>query len=226
MPTVLVVEDDANLRRAIGLGLRRSGYDVQECESGEEAFGLHERVRPDVIVLDILLPHIRGLDVCRRLRKSDTEVPILFISALGEVADRIAGLKIGADDYLAKPFDLDELLARIEVQLRRRAQKGTPMSPARYGPLVIDFDRMQATRDDEAVSLTAREFGVLAYLAKHRDRIVTREELLQHVCKSEPDIDTRAIDTHIANLRSKLKDNVKRPLIIASVWGQGYRFIA
>jgi two-component system, OmpR family, response regulator len=216
---LLLVEDDAKLARAVGRGLRHEGYAVDVVADGDAALAQAAVWDYDGIVLDVMLPNRDGFDVCRTLRERDCWAPILMLTARGQVGDRIRGLDLGADDYLAKPFDFGELLARLRALVRRApAQR-----PARVqvGDLVVDPSTHEVARAGVAVALTAREFAVLEYLARHAGEAVTRATLLDHVWDENFEGSTNVVDVYVGYLRKKLEQPFDRPLI-RTIRGVGY----
>jgi two-component system, OmpR family, response regulator len=216
---LLLVEDDAKLARAVGRGLRHEGYAVDVVADGDAALAQAAVWDYDGIVLDVMLPNRDGFDVCRTLRERDCWAPILMLTARGQVGDRIRGLDLGADDYLAKPFDFGELLARLRALVRRApAQR-----PARVqvGDLVVDPSTHEVARAGVAVALTAREFAVLEYLARHAGEAVTRATLLDHVWDENFEGSTNVVDVYVGYLRKKLEQPFDRSLI-RTIRGVGY----
>jgi two-component system, OmpR family, response regulator len=216
---LLLVEDDAKLARAVGRGLRHEGYAVDVVADGDAALAQAAVWDYDGIVLDVMLPNRDGFDVCRTLRERDCWAPILMLTARGQVGDRIRGLDLGADDYLAKPFDFGELLARLRALVRRApAQR-----PARVqvGDLVVDPSTHEVARAGVAVALTAREFAVLEYLARHAGEAVTRATLLDHVWDKNFEGSTNVVDVYVGYLRKKLEQPFDRSLI-RTIRGVGY----
>ncbi len=216
---LLLVEDDAKLARAVVRGLRHEGYAVDVVGDGDAALTQAAVWEYDGIVLDVMLPNRDGFDVCRTLRERDCWAPILMLTARGQVGDRIRGLDLGADDYLAKPFDFGELLARLRALVRRApAQR-----PARVqvGDLVVDPATHEVARAGVAVALTAREFAVLEYLARHAGQAVTRATLLDHVWDENFEGSTNVVDVYVGYLRKKLEQPFDRPLI-RTIRGVGY----
>jgi two-component system alkaline phosphatase synthesis response regulator PhoP len=179
----------------------------------------------DLIVLDLMLPGKSGLDVCRDLRQRGVQTPVLMLTALGQTYDKVVGLKIGADDYVTKPFEMAELLARIEAVLRRAASETADGDVVRdFGDLRIDLVRGQVLRSGQSLNLTAREFQLLRYFVQHPGTLLTRQELLREVWELDPGISTRTVDVHVASLRQKIEENPKRPKLILTATGLGYRF--
>jgi DNA-binding response OmpR family regulator len=218
---ILVVEDEPILRDGIVDLLTGDGHTVVAAADG--VLGLEHGLRGafDVVVLDLMLPRMNGMDVCRQLRAARPGTPILMLTARASEDDKVRGLMEGADDYVAKPFSARELLARVRV-LARRAPAGGAADEICVDDLVIDLGRMIATRGEVGASLTLREVGIVRWLIRHQDRVVTRSELLEHVFGQRGDLQTRAVDMAIAVLRKKLEADPSRPTIVVSVKGAGY----
>jgi two-component system alkaline phosphatase synthesis response regulator PhoP len=222
---ILIVEDEPDLLRGLELNLKAEGYVVLGAGHGEEALEQAFRERPDLVLLDVMLPGINGFDVCRELRRKGFDAPIIVLTAKSEEVDRVVGLEIGADDYVTKPFGIRELLARIRVRLRRRAQ--APVDAVlRFANVTVDFERHEVTRDGVRLELTGKEIEVLRLLAQNRGRIVTRDRLLDEVWGYEHYPTTRTVDNHILRLRQKLEVNPSDPRHILSVYGEGYKFVS
>jgi two-component system alkaline phosphatase synthesis response regulator PhoP len=223
---ILVVEDEPGLRLTLCDRLRSEGYEVEYAAEGQSGLALALDGVFDAIVLDVMLPNISGFDICRRVRQRGKQTPILMLSARGEVVDKVAGLQFGADDYVAKPFEFAELLARIEALLRRAALPNTPSGAAEYsfGDIRVDFKRTEVSRNGQPVPLSAREFHLLRYLIEHRDETLDRDVLLKEVWGYTAAIPTRTLDVHVAWLRQKLEPNPKTPVYILTVRGFGYKF--
>jgi two-component system response regulator MprA len=217
MATILVVDDDPKILSVLGRGLRFEGYDVQLAADGLEALRI-ARVEPlDLVVLDVMLPGMDGLEVCQRLRRG-TNVPILMLTARDAVPDRIAGLDRGADDYLIKPFDFDELLARIRALLRRSHPIGE--GTLTFGDLRLDTRTREAERDGRRIDLTTREYELLLLFLQHPRQVLTREQILDRLW-GDASVDSNAIEVHIARLRDKLEADGE-PRLIQTVRGAGY----
>ena len=217
MPAILVVDDDPHIRSAVSRGLRFEGYDVQIAADGAQALEIARVEPPDLVVLDVMLPGIDGLEVCRRLRRGLAS-PILMLTARDAVPDRIAGLDSGADDYLVKPFDFDELLARIRALLRRIQPVGDDV--LRYADLRLETGPRQAWRDERRIDLTTREYELLLLFLRHPRQVLTREQILDRVWGAA-DVDSNAIEVHIARLREKLEADAE-PRLIQTIRGAGY----
>ncbi len=218
---ILVIDDEPQIRRALRTALGGHGYQVLTAATGEEGLAAFTGARPDVIVLDLMLPGIQGLVVCQAVRAASA-VPIIVLSARGEERDKVAALDLGADDYLTKPFGMDELLARIRVALRHAA--GTVSDPViTLGSLVVDLGRRQVTRAGAAVHLTPTEYAVLKYLVQHADRVITHRTLLSAIWGAEYAEQTPMLRVFINQLRRKIEPNPARPGLIVTEPGVGYR---
>jgi len=221
---ILLIEDEPGLTLTLTDRLRVDGYEVESAEDGEA--GLQRALDEpfDLIILDIMLPRKSGLDVCRDLRQRSNNTPILMLTARGEVVDRVVGLKLGADDYLVKPFEMLELLARLEALLRRTPGE-VGADSYQFEDVRVDFRRAEVTRGGTPVELSAREYHLLQYLINHREAVISREELLEQVWGYQSTPLTRTVDVHIAWLRQKLETNPRHPQYILTVHGLGYKFI-
>jgi DNA-binding response OmpR family regulator len=226
---VLLVEDDPSLMIALRDGFEDEGYAVEAATDGVAALAAATSASPDVVILDVMLPGIAGTEVCRRLRATGSTVPIIMLSARGQELDKVLGLKLGADDYVTKPFSFAELFARVEAVLRRaeRAPAQAPVSTneLRVGDLVLDCDGLTARRGDATLDLSAREFNLLRFLVERRGEVVTRDELLEAVWGFTRIPYTRTVDTHIAKLRKKLGDDSSTSRYIVTVHRVGYKFV-
>ena len=223
--SVLLVEDEAALRMTLGDRLRYEGYDVECAANGDEAFEKATRLPLDLIILDIVLPRRDGFTVCRDIRKAGLITPVLMLTARGQTADKVNGLKIGADDYVTKPFAIEELMARVEALLRRApSAPASDFSSHQFGSIRIDLRGTQATRGGVPLHLSAREFQLLRYFAEHAGKTVSRAELLREVWGYSADAFTRTVDMHVASLRQKLETDPKQPTFILTVQRLGYKF--
>ncbi|MBW4698101.1 MULTISPECIES: response regulator transcription factor RpaB [Gloeobacter] len=226
---ILVVDDEASIRRILETRLSMIGYDVVTAADGEEALEVFSREHPDLVVLDVMMPKLDGYGVCQELRK-DSDVPIIMLTALGDVADRITGLELGADDYVVKPFSPKELEARIRSVLRRADRdtaSGIPSSGVIHvGDLKIDTNKRQVYKRGERIRLTGMEFSLLELLVSRSGEPFSRSEILQEVWGYTPErhVDTRVVDVHISRLRSKLEDDPSNPELILTARGTGYLF--
>jgi two-component system, OmpR family, response regulator len=223
---VLVVEDDSNLLEAVKYNLRKDGHDVVTAGDGETALEVARKEKPDIIILDIMLPKLNGFEVCRILRKEMT-VPILMLTAKVDETDKIVGLEIGADDYMTKPFSMRELMARIRAMLRRAKITGqTPpeeTAPIKIGDIEVDTARHRVVLSGARLELSPKEFDLLAFLAKNKGLVFSREQLLEKVWGYDFAGDTRTVDVHIRWLRQKIEADAGRPRYLMTVRGTGYK---
>lgn len=224
MPTVLIVDDEPIVREVVADYLRKDGFRVESAADGPEALSRFAAARPDLVLLDLMLPGIDGLEVCRRIRTT-SNVPIIMVTAKSEETDTIIGLGVGADDYVAKPFSPRELVARVKAVLRRATAPAVAEGdPWRFGPLTIRPDRRQVEIAGEAVELTAREFDLLEFLAQHPGQVFTRDELLDKVWDWSYASDGGTVTVHVRRLRQKIEADPERPRYVKTVWGVGYKF--
>ncbi len=224
---ILLIEDEPGLVLTITDLLTGEGFDVDSATDGVSGLARAVAGGYDLILLDVMLPGKNGLEVCRELRQQGRDVAVLMLTAKGQVLDRVVGLKLGADDYLPKPFDPSELLARIEALLRRvRKEDRISVRHFHFADVDIDFDRAEVRKAGQPVNMAAKEMQLLHYLVDHRDRVVPREELLQNVWEYASEAASRTIDVHIAWLRQKLEDSPQNPKHIQTLRGKGYRFTA
>jgi two-component system, OmpR family, response regulator ResD len=222
--SVLVVDDEPTIGEVVSKYLERAGYETRLAADGYEAIEAVAQRRPDLIVLDLMLPGIDGLEVMRRVR--DRSTAIILLTAKGEESDRVIGLRLGADDYVVKPFSPAELVARVDAVLRRVDTVPERAPTLRFGDLEVDPGARQARRDGEPVALTAREFDLLLFLARHPGQAFTREDLMDRVWQYAFYTDTSTVTVHIRRLRAKLEADPDQPRWIETVWGVGYRFAA
>jgi two-component system KDP operon response regulator KdpE len=223
-PRVLIVDDEAEIRRALRLALEARGYSVTAVASGEDAIASMERSRPEVVLLDLLMPGMGGLEACKQMR-SRWPVPIIVLSVMGQEQDKVAALDAGADDYLTKPFGFDELMARIRVAQRHGAALAGGEAVYRSGDLVLDLARRRLTCAGVEVHLTPTEYEVLKYLATHAGRLVTHTMLLQAIWGPAYSGDTQVLRYTIAQLRKKLRDSAVQPRYLVTETGVGYRLL-
>ena len=223
---ILLVEDEPGVRLTLTDRLLDEGYQVETAGDGDEGMARAATEPFDLVVLDVMLPGRSGFDVCRDLRQRGVDAPILMLTARRQVADRVVGLKLGADDYLTKPFDVSELLARVEARLRRAPSAGLSGPPGayRFGDVQVDFRRAEVRRGGRPVELSAKEYQLLRYFVEHRGAALTRDELLNGVWGYDAMPSTRTVDTHVAWLRGKLEPNRRHPQFILTVHGLGYKF--
>ncbi len=224
--TLLIVEDDSPTRDLIRLACQPQNYQVLEASTGPEGLEAARQSAPDLIILDVNLPGMSGLDVCRRLRSDGSRTPILMLTAKSDTIDVVVGLELGADDYITKPFEVRELLARIGAHLRRSeiAPSENVRERFEFPGLSIDLRRRQVHRDGEEIPLTLTEFNLLALLASRPGQVMSRGELLRRVWGYEVEIETRTVDAHVYRLRRKIEPSADQPTFIHSVPGIGYRF--
>jgi two-component system alkaline phosphatase synthesis response regulator PhoP len=222
---ILLIEDEPGLVLTISDLLMAEGYQVDTAQDGESGATKAASGEYDLLVLDVMLPRRNGFDVCRDLRQRGFDTAILMLTAKSQVVDRVVGLRIGADDYLTKPFDPAELLARVEALLRRVKKEGrAQVRTYEFSDVTIDFERGAVTRGGRPVNLAAKELQLLRYLVERRGKVVLREELLQNVWEYQSDVSSRTIDVHVAWLRQKLEEQPQNPKHIHTIRGKGYRF--
>ncbi len=221
---ILLIEDEPGLVITISDLLRAEGYQVESASDGELGLSRSSQEKFAVIILDVMLPKKTGFEVCRQLRQTGIDTSILMLTAKTQVIDRVVGLKLGADDYLTKPFEPAELVARVEALLRRvNKENRVELRSYQFGDVEIDFERADVRKGGKPLALAAKELQLLRYLINHRDRVVPREEILEKVWEYDSEVSSRTIDVHIAWLRQKL-DNPQNPKYLQTVRGKGYRF--
>jgi len=222
---VLVIEDDQALALGLRVNLEAEGYTVIHATSAEEGLDLLDDTSVDLIVLDLMLPGMDGLEALKRIRKDDPKIPVLILTAKSMIEDKVDGLKAGADDYLTKPFHLEEFLLRVG-RILDRYEWYKPEDVLVVGRMTINFNTLEVTRAGEGVvRITPHEANLIQYLAEHQERIVSRAELLKHVWGLDPDIETRTVDTFISRIRRYLEEDPSNPSHIVSIRGRGYRFM-
>jgi DNA-binding response OmpR family regulator len=221
---LLIIDDDEKMTGLLDNYLTGFGFEVITCTHPVSGLQKIKRSPPDMIILDIMLPDMDGFAVCREIRK-DYAIPIIMLTARGDVTDRIVGLELGADDYLPKPFEPRELVARIQTILRRVNQKDNPSPSLRFNRLEIIPEKQKVTLDGEDVEITIMEFQLLQLLAKKQGRIVTREQIIESLRGIDWSVFDRSVDVLVSRLRQRLKDDPKKPHFIKTVWGTGYMFI-
>jgi two-component system alkaline phosphatase synthesis response regulator PhoP len=223
--SLLLVEDEPSLLLTLGDRLRSEGYAVDSASDGDTGLAKASTGGFDLILLDVMLPGRDGFDVCRALRQRGLDTPILMLTARGQVVDKVVGLKLGADDYLVKPFDMMELLARVESLLRRaRTPIGSATGTYTFGEVQVDFRRAEVQQAGKPVELSTLEFKLLQYFVEHRGAVLTRELLLDEVWGYDATPYTRTVDVHVASLRQKLEVNPSQPQFIVTVYRRGYKF--
>ncbi|HEX9049994.1 MAG TPA: response regulator transcription factor [Anaeromyxobacter sp.] len=224
---ILVIEDDPSILRGLQLNLGMEGYVVRSAMDGETGLAFARTERPDLVVVDVMLPRMGGLEVVREIRAEDPELPVLILSAKGQETDKVAGLQLGADDYMVKPFSLKELLARIDALLRRRRSRGetgAARAIRKVGTVEVDLEARRATAQGRVLELTSREFDLLAFFVTHPDRVHSREQLMQAVWGSRYLGTARTVDNFVARLRAHIGDDAETPRHLETVRGIGYRF--
>jgi len=222
---ILVVEDEPGIVLGLRDNLEYEGFEVRAAADGEEALRCALEERPDLILLDLMLPRLSGLDVCRQLRRQGVETPVIMLTARGQEIDKVLGLEIGADDYVTKPFSIRELLARVRAQLRRAEKRLGAEDACRFGAIELNFRKHQAWRHGKPFELSPREFALLKYFLQHRGETVTRDQLLDEVWGYDNFPLTRTVDNHIARLRQKIEENPAEPQYIITVHRVGYKFL-
>jgi two-component system, OmpR family, response regulator MtrA len=219
---ILVIEDDPLITRMLEDNLKYEGYEVQSISNGDRAFGAVRAFAPHLILLDVMLPGLGGFEICRAISEGSSRIPIIILSARSQSADKVQGLRLGADDYITKPFTVDELLARIQAVMRRTSEKPDVLVLG-DGYITIDFSAFTAVKGGQNLVLTPREFQVLQLLSSRRNQVVTREELLRSVWGYSELPLTRTVDHFIARLRSKIEPDPHHPRFLHTVYGDGYR---
>lgn len=222
--TILVIDDDEKLNRLLKRFLREYSYAVFSAIDADEGFKKIRTVMPDLIILDIMLPGMTGFEVCKKIRETSS-VPIIMLTARGDVMDKVVGLELGADDYLPKPFEPRELLARMQAVLRR-TEPAAGGHRRRFGRLIIDVHGRQVWLDDKEVGLTTSEFAALDLLVRHAGKVLDRDEIMQALRGIDSECFNRVVDITMSRLRQKLGDDPKRPQFVKTVWGTGYTFVA
>ena len=218
---ILVVDDDENICEVIKMYLESSGYDTMLCHDGKKAQEAYLEYKPDLVLLDIMLPHVDGIDVLKWIRR-DGETPVIMITAKGDTFDKVLGLELGADDYIVKPFEPKEMLARVKAVMRRYNVEGSGKETLNFQDLTIDVNSYTVTYKGEEIKMPPKEFELLHYLASNKNRVFTREQLLCEVWGYDYPGDSRTVDVHIKRLREKLNGGMNWQL--ETVWGVGYKF--
>ncbi|HKQ96841.1 MAG TPA: response regulator transcription factor [Candidatus Polarisedimenticolia bacterium] len=224
MPKILIVEDDESMGAALKDGFAYEGYDVVFAVDGVTALQHARDQSPDLIILDVMLPKMSGLDVCKEIRATGSAVPVIMLTARGQEIDKVLGLKLGADDYVTKPFGFMELMARVEALLRRASGKSGRAESARFGDVVADFARGEVRRKGKLLEMSARELKLLQYLIEHKGEVIPRDRLLDEVWGYDEAPLTRTVDMHVAKLRKKVEAKPHDPQFILTIHGLGYKF--
>jgi DNA-binding response OmpR family regulator len=223
---ILIIEDEEDLVKGLILNLEDEGYEVDYALDGKEGLGKALKEKPDLILLDIMLPGMNGLEICKELRQNKLDIPIVMLTAKGDEIDKVIGLEIGADDYISKPFSIRELLARVKAHLRRENRGGESVAEVvQLETLKIDFGQFKIIRKGKEIGLTSLEVDVLRYLIGHDGKVVSRDDLLDKIWGYEKFPTTRTIDNHILKLRKKIEIDPNHPRHILTVYGGGYRFV-
>ncbi len=222
---ILLVEDEPGLVLTLSDRLSSEGYEVESAGDGDQALAKARGRRFDLVILDVMLPRRNGFEVCRMLRDEGHQTPVIMLTARGHVADKVTGLRLGADDYVTKPFEMVELLARVEAQLRRAPSPCVGAGVYEFGSVRVDARSAEVTRDGVAVEVSAREFRLLCYLLEHRGETVSREKLLNEVWGYNATPSTRTVDVHVAWLRQKIEPNPRHPQYLLTIHGLGYKFV-
>ncbi len=237
-PKILVIEDESSVREGLVDSLSLEGYSVVWRDNGKDGVVAYDEEKPDLVILDVMMPGLDGLEVCRRIRQNGTYTPIIILTAKSSEIDKVVGLEIGADDYLTKPFGMRELFARVKAVLRRYSQSGaaqvqetlvsekTGPEELTFSDVIIDFKTYRAKKGDKSLTLSAKEFELIRYLFQHQDIPVSRNELLDHVWGYNSYPTTRTVDNFIARLRQKLEKVPDKPEHILTVHGIGYKFVS
>jgi DNA-binding response OmpR family regulator len=227
MKKILIIEDDLAILRGLKDNLEYEKYEVLTATDGEQGYSLIKEKKPDLIILDLMLPRMSGYELCRKVRSKDITTPILMLTARGEEMDRVLGLDLGADDYVTKPFSVPELLARVRAIIRRthQAKSGPLPDELKFGEMMIDFKRFEATKAGKTLKMSRKEFGVLRLLAARVGEVVTRDELLDEVWGYDQFPTTRTVDNHVALLRTKLEDDPSKPRHLLTIHGVGYKLV-
>ena len=221
---VLIVEDDDSMGIALRDGFEYEGFDVTMARDGEVGMEKATSASPDLIILDVMLPKKSGLDICKKIRSDGNNVPIIMLTARGQEIDKVLGLKLGADDYVTKPFSFLELMARVEALLRRSAPRESKLDHAEFGDIAADFKKCEVTKSGRLLELTPRELELLRFMIEHEGDVVSRDQLLDAVWGYEKMPFTRTVDMHIAKLRKKIEDNPAEPKYLVTVHRYGYKF--
>lgn len=225
MRRVLIIEDDQMMAIALREGLESEGYEAQTACDGAAGLRLATLKDFDVVILDLMLPEMSGFDVCKKLRKAGNDVPLIMLTARSLEVEKVQGLKLGADDYVTKPFSLMELIARIEAVLRRATRRFESLECYRFGAISLDFKQYLATKAGKQLDLSPREFRILKFLIERRNQVVSRDQLLDGVWSYDSFPTPRTVDTHISKLRQKIEDIPNNPRYLITIHGVGYKFI-
>lgn len=230
MDKVLLIDDDPSIQLALSRVLVDEGYSFHYASNGKQGLAMLEEIKPDILLLDIMMPGMNGYDVCREMREQGRRIPVIFLSAKGDIVDKSIGFKAGGDDYVVKPFDTSELLLRIEAHLRRHkddlafARATAQGGSAKIGDLEIFFSNYEIRKCGKEINLTSKEFEILALLASNPGKVYTRQQIYEHIWGDEEAIDANSITVFIRRIREKIEDNSAKPVYLVTVWGVGYKF--
>jgi len=225
MKKILIIEDEENMIEGLRFNLEARDYIVIAALDGETGLKMAMEEQPDLIILDLMLPGMNGYEVCKKLKESSPDLPVIMLTAKSQESDIVTGLDLGADDYITKPFSILELLARINAQLRRSGTSSTIPDVFQFGKIEINFKKYEASKHDKTLKLSPREFEILRYLLERKGEVVTRDDLLNQVWGYDSFPYTRTIDAHIATLRKKIEDRPEEPEMIITIHGKGYKFL-
>ncbi len=225
MKRVLIIEDDASIRRGLLDALTAEHFDVHQCSDGTEGLTVARQKKLDLVILDVMLPGMNGFEICKALRTSGNEVPILMLTGKGEEADKVLGLELGADDYLTKPFSVRELIARVKALLRRQAHIDQTIDEVSFGDIHLDFVKQEARRGTKSLHLTSREYTLLRFMIAREGEVIARSTLLDEVWGYEQTPTTRTVDNFILNLRKKIEANPAKPKHLVTIHTSGYKFV-
>ncbi len=224
MSTILIIEDDARIQKAVQRLFASEGYEIRSTTDGRQGLEMFRSSLPDAVVLDLMLPSMSGRELCKAMKQASPDTPVVILSAISEVADKVLLLELGADDYITKPFSPRELLARVQAAIRR-SKRSRPGAAAYFGDVQVDFARMQVTRNGKQIILTAHEFKLLRFFLENSERVLSREELLNEVWGYNFYPSTRTVDNQMLKLRQKLEPDPANPVYFCTVHGVGYRFV-
>lgn len=230
MARILLADDETSMRNVVEHIVAQGGHEFLYAKDGSEALALFNEQAPDLVILDVMMPDVNGFDACDAIRRRDQDVPVMFLSAKGDIVDKSMGFKMGCDDYLVKPFSPAELALRIEALLRRRDHARTGMGGAakrtaiEAGDLVIDLDSYEAVKDGHPLDLTAKEFEILAFMAQHPGQVFTRDQLFENVWGENAVGDANTVTVFVRKIREKVEDDPSKPRYVLTVWGVGYKF--
>ncbi|HEY6950877.1 MAG TPA: response regulator transcription factor [Bacteroidota bacterium] len=225
MKKILIVEDDKAIVRGLTENLKKENFDVDSAGDGERGYEMARSAKYDLVILDLMLPKLGGLDICKRLRTEKVEVPVLMLTSKKEEVDKVLGLELGADDYVTKPFGIRELIARVNALLRRQSPIVTSLNECTFGDVHVDFKKQEAKKGKRAVEMSAKEFELLKYFAEREGEVLTRAQLLDDVWGYDVAPTTRTVDNYVLSLRKKVEDNPSKPKHFITVHTAGYKFV-